>query len=364
MSTTNWQALGRVLVVRLDNIGDVVLLSPALRALRRAAPDAHVTLFCSPAGSTVAPLLPWVDETLVRRVVWQDASATMPHDPDREQALVDTLREGDYDAAFIFTSFSQSPHPPAYACYLAGIPVRVGQSKEFAGSLLSHAVSPPDDAVHQVDRALHLLDGVGIPADGTHLELAVPHDATARARTLLAQAGVDPVAPYVVLAPGASASARRYEPARFHDVAAGLAGATNLRVLVVGSERERGLIAAVADRIPGAVAFAGRTSVPELAAVIRDAALVLANNSSALHFADAFRRPVVVLYSGTELETQWTPRHTATRLLRRPTPCSPCYAFTCPYDMECLDIPPKDVIDAALDLLGQFAPPGGTKRPA
>jgi ADP-heptose:LPS heptosyltransferase len=77
----------------------------------------------------------------------------------------------------------------------------------------------------------------------------------------------------------------------------------------------------------------------------------LTNNTSTMHIADATQTPSVILYSGTEQESQWQPRHTPHRLLRRPTVCSPCYAFTCPYDLQCLDISPAEVVEAALDLL-------------
>ena len=81
--------------------------------------------------------------------------------------------------------------------------------------------------------------------------------------------------------------------------------------------------------------------MPELATLIAGAKLVLTNDSLPMHLADATCTLSVILYSGTEYESQWQPRHSPFRLLRRPTPCSPCYAFTCPYNMECLAIPPR-----------------------
>jgi len=96
----------------------------------------------------------------------------------------------------------------------------------------------------------------------------------------------------------------------------------------------------------------GQTTIPELAALVAAADLVLCGNSSALHLADALRRPVVTVYSGTELESQWRPRHAASVVLRRETPCSPCYRFECPFEMQCVDIEPSEVADAGLQLLG------------
>jgi ADP-heptose:LPS heptosyltransferase len=90
-----------------------------------------------------------------------------------------------------------------------------------------------------------------------------------------------------------------------------------------------------------------------MAAVLRRSRLVLANDSGPMHLADAFGRPMVILFSGTEIEEQWRPRGAPARLLRRPTDCAPCYRFHCPFQMECLDIPPEEVVAAALDLLEQ-----------
>ena len=318
-----WCGVRRVLVVRLDNVGDVVMAGPALRALRKALPDARLTLMASPAGAAAAPLLPWIDDVLVHRAVWQDASGSMPLDPGREIALVERLRAGRFDAAVILTSFRQSPYPAAYACYLAGIPIRLGRSGQFGGSILSPCVPPVDDAVHQVERNLSLLEARAIPR----------------------------WARFVLLVPGASAAARRYDAGRFRSVAGMLADCAGLRVVVAGSEREAGLVVEVASARPSIVALAGRTDVPALAALVARAAVVVCNDSGPMHLADALRTPAVVLFSGTDLESQWAPRSTRSALLRRPTDCSPCYAFHCPYGLPCLDVPPEKVVTETLALL-------------
>ncbi len=342
----------RVLAVRLDNIGDLVMLSPALRTIRHALPEAHIALMASPAGSQVAPLLPWIDEVIVWRAAWQDASNEMPLDPTREAELVRELCAGDFDAAFIFTSFSQSPYPPAYACYLAGIPVRVGQSKEFGGSILSQWVKPLPDEAPQVDRNLFLLEAAGFQIANRDLELQVPEGAQARADQLLRELGLGADERFIALAPGASAAARRYDITRFAAVARELAHRTGLPITVLGTAKEQALAEPIlAAQQPFILSLVGQTSVPELAGVIRRASLVVCNDSGAMHLADAFQRPQVVLYSGTEYESQWKPRRSPARLLRRATDCSPCYRFTCPYHMECLDISPEQVVGAAIQML-------------
>lgn len=325
------EGVRRLLVVRLDNLGDVILLTPALRALRAALPSAHLCLLASPAGAQLAPLLPWVDEVRAVRALWQDVAGGLTFDPAREQAFIAGL--AGFDAAVVATSFAQSPYPAAYACYLAGIPIRAGFAADFGGGVLSHPVPPPPDGCHQADRGVALVTALGVPPAGTHLELAA-RPAAGR---------------YAVLAPGASCPSRRYDPDRFRAVADGIAREAGLPVVVVGSEKERDLAAHVAG--DAGTSLAGRTSVPELAGLVAAAAVVVTNNSGPMHLADAFARPTVALFAGTERESEFAPRRAPLRLLRRPTSCSPCRAFTCPYQMECLDLEPDEVVRAALELL-------------
>lgn len=346
-----------ILAVRPDNIGDVVMIEPALRALRRAAPGARIDLLTSPAGAAVAPMIEAVDDTMAASVSWQDA-----HDravlPVEQLALVGRIAERRYDVAVIFTSFSQSPWPAAYVCALAGIPVRLGASREFGGALLTHWVDDLPDGVHQADRALLLLRRVGVGAGASGVpRLTVPTWAARGGAAARPRAA----GPYAVVLPGASCASRRYPADRFAEVARGIA-ASGRRVLVAGSRSEADLLERVrAGAGADAVGLAGPLALPELAALLRGADVVVTNNSGGAHLADAVRpeppgaapagRPwngLVTLFAGTERESEYAPRSGSARVLRRPTSCSPCRAFTCPYGHECLDIPPAEVVAAAI----------------
>ncbi|MCC6383128.1 MAG: glycosyltransferase family 9 protein [Dehalococcoidia bacterium] len=310
----------RILAVRLDNVGDLVMLSPALTALRCAWPTAEITLLTSPAGASVVPLLPAVDDVIVHRALWQDVAGGSGFDPAAETRFIERRRASRFDEAFVFTSFSQSPYGPAYAAFLAGVPRRVGESLEFGGALLTQQAPPLDPAAHQVDRNLHRLRSVGLAADDTRLRLALPNAAVAGADALLAGAGIGPGVPFLAVAPGASCPARRYPADRFASAAADVASRTGFPVVVLGAARERGLADAVAAAIPdGATSLAGRTTVAELAAVLARTSLLLGNDSGPMHLADAFGTPMVITFSGTDLESQWRPRHAPARLLRRAT---------------------------------------------
>jgi ADP-heptose:LPS heptosyltransferase len=355
-----WADARRILVMRLDNIGDVVMTSPLLRALKENLPESHVTLMASPGGSKAAPLLPWVDEALPWRVLWQDLGR-LPFDPAREWELVETLRKGKYDAAIILTSFKQTPHAAGYACYLAGIPLRLGESKEWGGGVLTIEVPPAPDELHQAERNLRLIEHLGFRVKDRSLGIRVPEEARRAVVALLETRGVVPGSPYLLLCPWTSCQARTYHLDRFARAARRLSEETGWPVVVSGTEADRarsgGLFGTLDDR---SVDLVGATDLSGLAALIGGSRLVLTNNTSTMHLADALRVPSVVLFSGTELEGQWGPRDAPHRLLRRETWCSPCYAFTCPYNLECLDIPPEEVAEAGLSLLAEMGEKSAT----
>jgi ADP-heptose:LPS heptosyltransferase len=350
--------------LRLDNIGDVVMTGPVLHALKENLPASHITLMASPGGIEAAPLLPWVDEVLSWRVLWQDLGR-LSFDPAREWEMIRTLKEGSYDAAIILTSFKQTPHAAGYACYLAGIPLRLGESKEWGGSVLSDEAPSVPDELHQVERNLRLIEHLGLWVEDRALSISVPKEARETAAQLLEARGVAPGMPYLLLNPWASAQARTYPTDRFARAAGHLSEETGWPVVVTGTGKDResasGLFEALGDR---AMDLVGATGLPELAALVEGARLVLTNNTSTMHLLDALRVPGVVLFSGTELEEQWRPRSAPHRLLRRETWCSPCYAFTCPYNLECLEIPPEEVAMAGLSLLAkvQELPEGPRKE--
>jgi ADP-heptose:LPS heptosyltransferase len=338
-----------ILAVRMDNLGDVVMLGPALRAVKETSPQAKLTLLASPGGAVAGELLPWVDEIIPWKAIWQDLGH-MAFDPARELALVELLRERGFDAALIFTSFSQTPHAPGYACYLAGIPLRAGEGKEFGGRVLSHELHGAPEELHQCERNLRLVELLGFSARDRRMLVNIPPAARATAPRLLSEAGLDPDAPFVLLHPGASAKARRYPAERYGEVARLLTN-TGCQVLVTGVEREGSLTDMVHERAPEAAYLAAKTTLGEYAALIERAAVVVCNNTLPLHLADALLTPVVCLYAGTEYEEQWRPRFTRSLLLRRPTPCQPCYLFECPIGQPCLDIAPAEVAGATLGMM-------------
>jgi len=347
--------LKHVLILQLDDSSAIVMLSPALRALREALPEAKLTLMTSAAGSQMAPLLPWVDRVIVEPAVGQDSAGSPGINPREEIAFIEQLRHYDFSLALIFSSVSQSPMRAAFACYLAGIPYRVGFAKGMNGPVLSHSLLPPDD-LHQVDRNLSLLRAIGISEADKRMELNIPENVENRANELLGMAGLKLHTPYIILAPGSAGALGQYAPEHFAAVARILAAQTEQQLVVVGTSAEtkamQPVLQVVRENLYGNVySLVEKTTLPELAAIIRQASLTIANHSISMHFADVFGCPMVILHSETDLVQQWMPRNAATRLLSRPVAGSNCNQVDGLNGIHCLDVRPEEVAIVALELL-------------
>jgi lipopolysaccharide heptosyltransferase II len=352
-----WRRAQRVLAVRLDNLGDVLMTTPALAAIRRSTRGAHITLLTSSTGATLAPCLPDVDHAIAFDAPWvKPAGAAADEIGGAEVQLIDDLRAQRFDAALIFTVCTQSALPAALLCRLAGIPLRVAHSRENPYGLLSDWVRESDalgaGMRHEVQRQLALAASVGYTVDDDRLRLRVTSQQRHHARTLLHEAGVPAQRPYFIVHPGASAPSRRYPAARFGSAADAIAARSGCLPIFTGEASEQPLIdEARRCMSQPSITLAGRVRVPELAALIGDARLLLANNTGPAHVAAAVGTPVTVLYALTN--PQHTPWRVAARVLNHDVPCRDCLKSVCPHGHhDCLmKVEPDDVVHAALALL-------------
>jgi ADP-heptose:LPS heptosyltransferase len=205
-----WRQVQSVVLIRLDNLGDVLVTTPAIHAVRVSLPQAHLTLLASPVGAQVGRLNPDIDDVIVYEAPWMDPWSTLPQLPEREQQMIALLKTRSFDGAIIFTSYHQSSLPAAYLCYLAGIPLRVAASIDGPGSLLTTRHKHPERMMHEVERGLDLVGALGITTDETDLVLSVPLQVQDEISLLLSQRAVNPEKPLVVIHPGCSMPARTY----------------------------------------------------------------------------------------------------------------------------------------------------------
>lgn len=362
MIAEGWRDARRVLLVRLDNLGDLLVTTPAIHAVRESLNDTHITLLCSPVGAQVGELNPDVDDLIVYEAPWMDPWSRLELDPERERRIVAEVERGRFDAAIIFTSFRQSSLPAAYICYLAGIPLRLAASVEGSGSLLTTRHKHESDYTnvfpHEVYRSLDLVKAVGMDTDNLDLRLSVPQEARATAGELIASVVAGGHGPVVVLHPGCSMPARTYPAAHFRDVVEILTRDLDAKVLVTGTESERELAEYVAGSSDNdsAIPLAGSLPFPVLCALIEAADVTVCSNTGPMHISAAVHTPVVTAFALTNPPDQWAPWHVPFKQLYHDVWCRICYNRVCPYTHECLRmVSSYEVVDAVRDLLN-----GGT----
>jgi lipopolysaccharide heptosyltransferase II len=364
-----WRRVQKLLVVRLDNLGDVLMATPAIAALRAGLPDAQLSLLASPAGAAAVPFLSDVDDAFVFAAPWVKGhgARTDASLGQAENELIARLAAARFDAAVILTTCTQSALPAALFCRVAGIPLRLAHSRENPYGLLTDWVTESDviaDGMrHEVDRQLALVGSVGFAVADRRLRFAVPAAARNAVISRLARAGVDASRPYVVVHPGASAESRRYPAARFGAAAELIARSTGAPVVLSGGAEDRPLIDEMRAAMGApAISLAGQLGLGELAALIEAAGVLVANNSGPAHLAAALGTPVVDLYALTN--PQHTPWLVPSRVLNHPVPCRNCLKSRCPESHhECLRrVEPQTVAEAAIELLttAKAAIMGGT----
>ncbi len=364
MLNPQWASARRILVVRLDNLGDVLVTTPAIHAIRESLPDAHITLLTSPVGAQIGRLDPDIDDVTVYDAPWMDPWQRLPQDSAREQAMIERVRRGAFDGAIIFTSYHQSPLPAAYLAYLADIPLRVAASVDGPGSLLTTRHKHPERLVHEVERGLDLVGALGMHTDDDALQLRVPDEARAEVRNLPEMASIRAQAtsaPLVVVHPGCSMPARTYPREMYARVVESLVEQQHAQVILTGADDERELVQHICGRIrPELQAnihpLAGRVSFPGLCALIEGADIVITNNTGPMHIAAAVKTPVVALFALTNPPEQWGPWRVTHRQLYHDVSCRICYSRICPFGHECLRlVSPEMVAQAARELLHDHA---------
>lgn len=347
----------RLLAVRLDSAGDVLVTGPALRAMASASDE--LIVLAGPQGVEAAELLPGVRQVLRWECPWI-MSPPAPVDRATGSDLVETLAGLDVDEACIFTSFHQSALPTALLLRQAGIRRIAGISEDYPGSLLDvrHRV---EEEIPEPERALSLALAAGfdLPAgDDGRLRVSMP---------LAPLNGLAPPEPYVVLHPGTSVPSRAWPVTRFAETA-DLLRRYGWAVVVTGTPAEQYLAEAIVSATPAASEppihdLTGRTSFAELAAVLaRASALVVANTGPA-HLSAAVGTPVVSLFAPTVPAVKWAPYGVPRVLLGdQGAACRDSRATHCPVPGHpCLNsVTAHDVLTAVDQLIGPAPMPAGS----
>lgn len=324
----------RVAVVRLrTGLGDLLASVPALRAMRRARPDLHVTMisFAEVVGA-VRRQHSYVDDFLP--FPGHPDIPERPAPPTAEWlSFVADARGRRFDLAL--QMYGALPAANAVTAELgARIVGGFVTPGRWYGTLDTHLPYPV--FAHEIDRHLRLVDFLGAPPAGRALEFPICDGDRADLAAGMASAGTDLLGRRVaVVHPGATAPSRRWPVQRFAEVADGLA-ARGLTVVLTGIQAERDVVDAVADAMSQpAVNLCARTALGGLAALVEHAAVVVSNDTGVVQIAIALQVPTVTVYLAGDA-SRWRgadeKRHRAAAV---DVGCNPCGLLTCPIDFRC-----------------------------
>jgi predicted lipopolysaccharide heptosyltransferase III len=334
-----------ILAIKLRYLGDVLLATPTLQALKAAFPAARLTVLVNRGTDDILRANSDVDEIIAldRGSIVQQGRFVWEIRRRRFDTVVD-LTDGDRAAFLTWTS---------------GAGVRIGFNAEdrWTGRCYTTVVRGKPGA-HRIDRDLAVLAPLGVAAGERLPRLWLTAEDDARAQRLVEQLDIPRDRPWVVIQPGARYWFKAWPVERFAELADRLNDTLGCQVLVGGSPQEESLTQSVVGLAKSRLlSIAGRSDVRTLAALLKRSALFVGNDTGAMHIAAAVGTPVVGLF-GPSNPAEWGPRGSRADVIYKGLDCRICFHPTCRRGEEnCMKlIGVQEVFEAAARLVGQGRP--------
>ena len=341
--------IDRILIRAANWVGDAIMTTPAIRAIRRNFASAHITILAKP----------WVAPVFQHN---QDIDEVMLYQADGRHSgwrgllrLANDLREQHFDLAILF----QNAFEAALLAFLAGIPRRMGFTTDARTALLTERIRTwrPLKRGHLIDYYLGLIHGAGLTLHGRQLTVVISREEHLEARKYLTRMEITQGL-LVGLNPGATfGTAKRWLPDRFAELGRRMIAEQKARILIFGGPSEADLGRQLATDIgQGATNLCGQTTLRLAMALIGQCGLFVTNDSGLMHVAAALDIPQVAIIGPTDpVATGPVNDHSSMVYLPEACEFSPCLQSHCPIvDHRCMTAIPVDlVMQAALAQLAQ-----------
>ncbi len=346
----------KILIRGPNWVGDSVLAIPAMKAVRAQFPKAEITLLVRPWVAGLFTSAPFIDR------VWTEPRPTSVSDWSR---ITHAIREKHFDLGVLFPNSFES----ALMLFLGRVSTRVGYAADGRSLLLTSALSPSREIRHQVHYYMDLVEKLrglkptdynrncrsplasahGVPS----IEIRATEEERSEARQLLNAEGIGGAERILILNPGAAyGSAKRWDEARFAEVADRLSTELALRTAIIGSASELPVARKVQSLMKtSAAVLNGKTTLETLIGLLAETTLMITNDSGPMHIAAALGTPTVAVFGSTDERTT-APFAVNTKVVKKPVPCSPCLLRECPIDHRCMTgVTVNDVCHAARELM-------------
>jgi len=330
------KALSRILVVRTDRIGDVLLSTPVLEALRKKYPQAYLAMLVSQVTREVVEGNPYLNEILV-------------DEGEKASRLAQWLKAKKFNAAILL-------HPTprlAWALSRAKIPIRIGTGYRGYSFLFTKRVYEHRQTAkrHELEYNLTLAEALGAPLKDPEPKIFLSLENRAWTEDRLKKAGVKEGEKLVGIHPGSGGTARDWRPERFGELGERIQRELGAKVVVTGVKGERKLAEAVASKMSQSpVIIIGETSLKQLTAILEKESVFVSNSTGPMHLAAAVGTKVVAMIPPIRAcsPRRWGPWGKGHKvILPRVPECRKCIETKCRY-CDCMDMITVDEVFTAV----------------
>lgn len=322
----------KILIRSVNWIGDAVLTIPAIKAIRNAFPEAHISLLTKPWTAEIFSGNPDIDEIILYDKTFKGITGKF--------RLAKILRSSCFDTAILL----QNAFDAAFLTWLARIPERIGYKRDCRGFLLTKGIPVPVEipGQHQVNYYLNIVRAIQENIEETPPYIHLTDNERQWARELIASKLHDPHLPLIGINPGAAyGSAKRWPPGNFAELIMKIINDLNGRVIIFGSQAEVEIANEIINEInvlkikkriefgSRIMVMSGKTSLRELAALISECDAFITNDSGPMHIASALHVPTAAIFGSTD-PAATGPFGKSHKVITTNLPCSPCLKRKCP----------------------------------
>ena len=315
----NKEKINRIFIRESNWIGDAVMTTPAISGIKKSFPHAKLSVAANPLVAEVLNHNPSIDEFLVF-----DSRNSNSNIVNRFRLFREWQKKNNFDVAILFPNSFKS----AFEVFLMGIPERAGFDTDGRGFLLTKKVHATAEILkkHEVEYFLELIKGLGIEPHGKELMLKLTANDEAFAKDFFTQNNLSSNHMVVTMAAGASVQPKEWHPERYAKVSDMLIRDYKAQVLIIGGSADLMVSSKILSLMEEkAINLAGKTSLRESMAIIKNSSLYIGNNSGPMHIAAAFKRPIVAIM-GPSVPEKTAPylEKEKYELVIKPFECRPC----------------------------------------
>jgi heptosyltransferase-2 len=338
--------LKRILIVRTDRVGDVLLSTPVISALRLAYPQAYIAMMTSPYAKEIVEANPYLDEVIIYDKDGKHKSWS------RSMKFSLNLKKKKFDLALVL-------HPTNrvhLVTYFAGIPRRVGYDRKM-GFLLTDRIrhSKQSGQKHETEYNLDLVRYLGITPQGAGLFMALKPESQDWVDDLFLREGIKETDKLLAIHPGASCPSKVWPNERFAEAADRLVEKYGFKVLVVAGPKDMAIAGSLIKNMrQPALNLAGMTSIAQLASVLKRCHLFISNDSGPVHVACSVGTPVISIFARSQAglsPRRWGPLGKNDKILHKTVGCIECLAHDCIREFACIkSITVNDIMEAVEEM--------------